>query len=62
MPSGIRYVVAVINQRLERPPAIGDTPTEAPRRGGGPMASNQAKELWRSRIERLLATDMGVTA
>ena len=26
------------------------------------MASNQTKELWRSRIERLLATDMGVTA
>ena len=25
------------------------------------MASNQTKELWRSRIERLLATDMGVT-
>lgn len=26
------------------------------------MASKQTKELWRSRIERLLATDMGVTA
>lgn len=25
------------------------------------MASNQTKELWRSRIERLFATDMGVT-
>ena len=25
------------------------------------MASDQTKELWRSRIERLLATDMGVT-
>ena len=25
------------------------------------MASKQTKELWRSRIERLLATDMGVT-
>ena len=26
------------------------------------MASKQTKELWRSRIERLLATDMGVSA